>query len=63
MLLLQNQYSVQLKFSTTKATFLVFQSKNAFENPLNTFEDIAFLLGQCKGKNWDFDIFWILEIL
>ena len=62
-LLLQNQNSVQLKFSTSKATFLVFQSKKAFENPLNTFEDMAFLLGQCKGENWDFDIFWIVENL
>ena len=26
-----------------------------------TFEDIAFLPGQCKGKNWNFYIFWILE--
>ena len=26
----------------------------------NTFEDIAFLLGQCKGKNWNLYIFWLL---
>ena len=30
-----------------QATFL---SKESFWNSLNTFEDIAFLLGQCKGK-------------
>ena len=28
-----------------------FSKKNVFENSLNTFEDIAFLLGQCNGKN------------
>ena len=37
--------------------------KNFFENSLNTFEVIAFLPGQCKGKNWNFYIFRMLEKL
>ena len=28
-----------------------FSQKKVFENSLNTFEDIAFLPGQCKGEN------------
>ena len=40
---------------------LSFSQKKIFENSLNIFEDIAFLAGQCKGKNWNFYIFWILE--
>ena len=42
---------MHLKFSTTIATFLVFQLKKVFENSLNSFEDIAFLLRQCKAYN------------
>ena len=30
---------------------LSFSQKKGFENSLNTFEDMAFLPGQCKGKN------------
>ena len=52
---------MQKKFSTTIGTFLIFQPKKVFANSLNTFEDIAFRLGQCKGKSWNFYIFWILE--
>ena len=37
--------------------------KNVFENLLNTFEDITFLPGSCKGKNWNFYIFWMLKKL
>ena len=38
-------------FQPEVATFLIFEPKNVFENWLNTFEDIAFLLGRCNGKN------------
>ena len=38
-----------------------FSQKNVFENLLNTFEDIAFLPENCKGKNWNFYIFWMME--
>ena len=52
-----------LKFLITIATFIMIQPKIAFENSLNTFENIAFLLGHCKWKNWNFYIFWMLEKL
>ena len=43
-LLLQNQNVCALQILTSIATFLIFQLKKVFENSLNTFEDIAFLL-------------------
>ena len=46
--------SAHFKFSTRIATFLIFQPKKVFENSLNTFEDIAFVPGQCNGKSWNF---------
>ena len=39
------------KFSTTMSHVPHLSGKKVFENLLNTFEDIAFLLGQCNGKN------------
>ena len=55
LLLRKPKYLCTLKFSTTIATFLCLSAKKIFfENSLNTFEVIAFLLGQCKGKNWNF---------
>ena len=57
------KYLCTWNFQPRIATFLVFQPKKDFENSLNTFEDIAFLLGPCKGKNWNFYIFWMLEKL
>ena len=43
----------------------VFQwEKKAFDNSLNTVEDIAIsVLGQCKGENWNLYLFWMLEKL
>ena len=63
-LLLQNQnISAQEIFSHNSHLPLLSAKKKVFENSLNTFEDMAFLLGQCKGKNWNFYFFWILEKL
>ena len=57
----KSKTSVHLKFSTRIATFVIFSQKKVFENSLNTFEDTALLLQHCKGKNWNFYIFWMLE--
>ena len=55
----KTKISATLKFSSRIATFLVFQPKKFFENSLNTFDDIAFLLGQCRGK---IEIFHFLDV-
>ena len=56
--------SVHLKFLTTIASIpLLSAEKKVFENSLNTSWDIAVLPGQCKGKNWNFYIFGMLEKL
>ena len=63
-LLLQNQKICALEiFNYNSRLRLLSGKKKVLENSLNTSGDIAFLLGQCKGKNWNFYIFWMLENL
>ena len=51
-LLLQKQNVCALEIVQQQSPpSLSFSKKEIFENSLNTFEDIAFLLGQGKGKN------------
>ena len=60
MLLLQKQNDCALEiFNHNSHLPHLSAEKNVFENSLNTFEDIAFLLGQCKGK---IEIFHFLDV-
>ena len=61
---LENENVCALEISNDNSqAFSSFNEKKVFENSLNTSGDIAFLPGQCKGKNWNFYIFGMLEKL
>ena len=53
----------KIQIFTTTVASSSFSQKKVFENSLNTSGDMAFLQGQCKGENWNFYIFWVLEKL
>ena len=63
-LLLENQNVCALEIVNDNShPPLLSAEKKVFENSLNTSGNMAFLLGQCKGKNWNFYIFGMLEKL
>ena len=54
-LLLQNHNFCTFKiFSHNRHIPHLSAEKKVFENSINAIEDIAFLQGQCNGKNWNF---------
>ena len=62
-LLLQNENICDLEIFNHNSRLPLLSAKKSFKNSLNTSGDLAFLLGQCKGKNSYFYIFWMLEKL